>query len=145
MIIGIGTNVPLSVYLTKNLQPLSGETITVRVIRDDNAVELLTSTVVPETSEPAYYLFVWTGQPTREVNLTAIFTVRNRTYTEQIEIFQGGISGNAIEIEVTQPKVDIVDKDQKTSVELRQSNVVAESKQDTINIDTDLEKVEVLT
>jgi len=92
----IGKDVDLSISLKRNRFPFSGQAVTVRVV-DLDGVELLASTVVPETPEPGLYKYTWTDPPSEESSLAAIFKVKSRCYTEDVNIVSSSGGGGGSE------------------------------------------------
>ena len=81
----------LGATLFKNRQPLTGQTVSVRVIDQNGGAELLPTTNVPVTTEPNVHNFVWNRlnpnpPPIKTSDLVAFFTVKNEIFPELIQL-----------------------------------------------------------
>lgn len=89
MIVSIGKEIDLTLFLTKNHQIWSGAAVTVQVVKQSDGTEELASTALSETS-PGTYSFLWSTAPEVIVNLVAKYFVDNVFYSgEPIEIISG--------------------------------------------------------
>ena len=91
MTVFVNEPIQLGLSLLRNRQPLSGETITVRVINQKTGAELLPLVVVPETAEPGVYNFEWNAlnanpPPINVIDMQAHFLIRDETYVRCIEL-----------------------------------------------------------
>lgn len=86
MIAENGKPIPLGVSLSKNGIPLSGETITVRVIDPKDGAEKLAVTNLTETSEPGVYFFNWTTPPIDIPTLLAKYVTKSIEFEEIITV-----------------------------------------------------------
>lgn len=139
--------IPLTLRLTKNGRPISGATVTVRVVNQRDGLEILTSTPVLETIETGVYTFEWGTAPGEEIDLLVIFIAQNRDFFEfikirrkesveeiqqvSVEVFQDQVvdvsvvQNDVVNIEVTpDPVVSIlVDKDEPVFIDVIQQTV----------------------
>lgn len=94
----IGDQIPLTLLLSKNGMPFSGQTATVKVVNASDNSELLAETSLVEIGTSGVYKYLWSGAPLMVVNLIAIYKAKNRNASESIQIveseFQKGKAGD---------------------------------------------------
>ena len=88
----IGESVILSRRLLKNNKVVTGADLKVRAIQLPVGNEVLASTSVPETLDPGCYAFEWSTFPSEETFLKAIYTVKNISESELIQVKRKRIS-----------------------------------------------------
>lgn len=105
MNIFIGKDINLGLFFARNNRPLTGQTITVKVIDQNGGAQILADTTVVETSEPGVYNFLWqtvnpTPPPNTETDLIALFKSRFKTFTQSISLIKkseaGGVRGEFV-------------------------------------------------
>ena len=94
----LGFPIDLSLSLLRNAQPWSGQTVSVRVVRQSDGVEVLAETGLTEV-DTALYTHEWADPPAEIVSLRATYLVNSLWYsTEDIQIARASGGGSSVEL-----------------------------------------------
>ena len=94
----LGLPIDLSLSLLRNAQPWGGQTVSVRVVRQSDGVEVLAETALSEV-DTALYTYEWADPPAELVSLRATYLVNELWYsTEDIRIAKSGGGASSTEL-----------------------------------------------
>lgn len=143
----IGKPIVLSLLFLKGKQiPPSGSVATVRVINDLSHEELLPTTIMSESIQPGHFSFNWQTQPVKEITLRAIYTIRNKTTSEVIQIVREFSVDQEVELVVADTQiVDIIVQDtQIVNLETQDTQIVNLEVKDTQVVEIEVQDNQVV-